>query len=168
MPETQLLLAQAFKATDFSYPDVEGAIASSCWEKELLLPRTAPVQQAPAQPAAHTPASPRQQTGLSKQHGDPDRFGRRQCWRGCPQCQGAEQCPGSPPAVMQKLTEEAAAPVTPSLGSGMPVPWQHPRCLSPAPYQLLEPEPGRAWPGDPGRCRTRNHPTACAEREPHL
>lgn len=50
MPEMQLMLTQAFKATDFNYLDVEGVTANSCWEEELLLPRTAPVQQAPAQP----------------------------------------------------------------------------------------------------------------------
>ena len=45
MPEMQLMLAQAFKATDFSYPHVEGVIANSRWEEELPLPCTASVDR---------------------------------------------------------------------------------------------------------------------------
>lgn len=62
-----IMLTQTFKATDFSYPDVEGVIVNSRWEVELLLPCTASVQQAPAQPpqagthASLTPTANRDQ-----------------------------------------------------------------------------------------------------------
>lgn len=86
MPEMQLMLTQAFKATYFSYPDIEGVIGNSHWEEELPLPRTASVQQAPAQPpqagthASLTPSANRdQQTPRG-----PNGYGERQGWRGHP------------------------------------------------------------------------------------
>lgn len=151
MPEMQLMLTQAFKATDFSYADVEGVIANSRWEEELLLPCMVSVQQAPAQPpqagmhASLTPSANRDQ----------------QTARGPKWLQG-EAGPAWP-SLMPGSQSSAWAPRWPRCGSqsskllprslvwggqrtplgpSTPPPQQPPRCLSPALYQLLGPEPG--------------------------
>lgn len=153
MPEMQLMLAQAFKATDFSYPDVEGVIANSRWEEELLLPCMASVRTASASSAAagwHTrQPHPVSKQGSANSTGTQTASGRGRASVAVPDAREPAQRPGSPLVAMQKPIEQAAAPATPA-GQPKDIPWaqhaipqQPPRCLSPVPYQLLEPELGR-------------------------
>lgn len=167
MPEMQLMLVQASQGADFSYPDVEGVIANSRWEEELPLPRVASVQRAPAQPGAHTPASPRQQTGSGKQRGDPNSCRQRQGWRGRPHAREPEQRSGSPLPAMQEQIEQAVGLVT---HAGWPedipcshLATSHRLCTS---SQSLTRH--RARPGDPARPESGARPTACARTVPNV
>lgn len=97
---------QALRAPGVSYPDVEEVLANKHWEEKLLLPCRAAVQRAPAQPAAHThplPASPRRQTGISKQHRTQMALGRGRAGVALPGASAAPRrtdggtcCPGHP------------------------------------------------------------------------